>query len=217
MLTQLGILSCKRRYRYVNERLRHFWKRWHREYLTDLRESHDCNAKKAAKEPTVGDVVIVFDEGAKRNSWKTAVIEDLIPGKDNQVRGAHLRMITKRKAVRLSRPIQKLYPIEVRESSTNLPRSQEKQVERERTLRRRVIPRRTAALDAVWKTREMINQSDDYSLRADDKNTLIITVCEVAQRSLFWTTNGLNELPEVRFEFPFNLIGDNEKQNKGLY
>ena len=24
---------------------------------------------------------------------------------------------------------------------------------------------------------------------------------------MFWTPNGLNELPEVRFEFPFNLIG----------
>lgn len=32
-------ISCNRRYRYVNERLQHFWKRWHREYLTDLRES----------------------------------------------------------------------------------------------------------------------------------------------------------------------------------
>ena len=29
--------------------------------------------------------------------------------------------------------------------------------------------------------------------------------------------NGLNELPEVRFEFPFNLIGDHDKQNKGLF
>ena len=55
------------------------------------------------------------------------------------------------------------------------------------------------------------------SLHADDKNTLISTVCEAAQRSLFWTTNGLNELPEVRFEFPFNLIGNRDKQNKGLF
>ena len=31
------------------------------------------------------------------------------------------------------------------------------------------------------------------------------------QRSLFLTPNGLNELPEVRFEFPFNLIGDHDK------
>ena len=48
------------------------------------------------------------------------------------------------------------------------------------------------------------------SLRADDNETLISTVCEAAQRSLFWTPNGLNELPEVRFEFPFNLIGDHD-------
>ena len=33
---------------------------------------------------------------------------------------------------------------------------------------------------------------------------------------MFWTPNGLNELPEVRFEFPFNLIGDHDKQIKGL-
>ena len=48
------------------------------------------------------------------------------------------------------------------------------------------------------------------SLRADDNWTLISTVCEAAQRSLFWTPNGLNELPEVRFQFPFNLIGDHD-------
>ena len=54
------------------------------------------------------------------------------------------------------------------------------------------------------------------SLRADDNLTLISTVCEAVQRSLFRTPNGLNELPEVRFKFPFNLIGDHDKQNKGL-
>ena len=32
-------------------------------------------------------------------------------------------------------------------------------------------------------------------------------VCEAAPISLFWALNGLNELPEVRFKFPFNLIG----------
>ena len=34
-------------------------------------------------------------------------------GKDEQVRGANVRVITKRKIVCLSRPVQKLYPIEV--------------------------------------------------------------------------------------------------------
>ena len=145
----------------MNERLEHFWTRWHREYLTDLRESHNCNAKRAGKEPKVGDVVIVFEEGAKRNSWKMAVIEELIHGRDNKVRGANVRVVTKGKALRLSRPLQKLYPIEVRESSTDVPRSRERQGERERTLPKRVLPRRAAALDAAWKTREMMNQPDD--------------------------------------------------------
>ena len=45
----------------------------------------------------------------------------------------------------------------------------------------------------------------------------LAAVCEAAQRSLFWTPNGLNELLEVRFEFPFNLTGDHDKQNKDLF
>ena len=32
-----------------------------------------------------------------------------------------------------------------------------------------------------------------------------------------WTPSGLNELPEVHFEFPFNLIGDHDKTKKGLF
>ncbi len=154
-------IGCKRRYRYVNERLEHFWRRWHKEYLTDLRESHDCNANKAAKEPKVGDVVVVFEDGAKRNSWKMAVIERLIRGKDNKVRGANVRVISKGKIVRLNRPVQKLYPIEVRENNVDLPRSKGSQVERENPSQMRDRPRRAAALDAAWKTREMINQTND--------------------------------------------------------
>ena len=37
--------------------------------------------------------------------------------------------------------------------------------------------------------------------------TLVSNVFKPAPRSLFWAPNGFNELPEVRFEFPFNLIG----------
>ena len=37
--------------------------------------------------------------------------------------------------------------------------------------------------------------------------TVISNVYKAESRSLFWATNGLNKLPKVRFEFPFNLIG----------
>ena len=126
-----------------------------------MRESHDCNAKKVVKEPKVGDVVIVYEDGVKRNSWKMAIIEDLIQGKDNQVRGAKVRVITKGKVVRLNRPVQMLYPLEVRESVPELPQHLKSPVEQQGSVRKRDIPHRAAALDAAWKTREMINQSND--------------------------------------------------------
>ena len=52
----------------------------------------------------VGDVVLVYEEGVKRNLWKMAVVQSLISGKDDQVRGANVKVITKGRAVRLSRP-----------------------------------------------------------------------------------------------------------------
>ena len=45
------------------------------------------------------------------------------------------------------------------------------------------------------------------SLRRRRNLTLVSNVCEAAPISLFWAPNGVNELPEVRFEFPSMLIG----------
>ena len=150
--------SYRRRYKYINETLQHFWKRWQREYLTNLRESHDCNAQAIGKAPKVGDVVTVYEEGVKRNGWKMAVVESLIVGKDKEVRGANVRVITKGKAVHLSRPVQKLFPIEIRTETSEIS-----DVPKERVTgpQRRDVPRRSAALDAVWKTRAMVNQPND--------------------------------------------------------
>ena len=36
----------------------------------------------------------------------------------------------------------------------------------------------------------------------------VSNVCEAAPISSFWAPKGLNELPEMRFEFPFKLIGE---------
>ena len=45
------------------------------------------------------------------------------------------------------------------------------------------------------------------SLRRRRNLTPVSYVCKAALKSLFWAPNGLNELPEVRLEFAFNLIG----------
>ena len=44
-------------------------------------------------------------------------------------------------------------------------------------------------------------------LRCRGNLTPVSNVCAAALTSLFWALNGLYELPEVHFEFPFNLIG----------
>ena len=105
--------------------------------------------------------MIIYKDGVKRNSWKMAIIEGLIQGKDDPVRGAKVRVITKGKVVCLNRPMQMLYTLEVRESVPELPQRPKSPVERQGSARKRDIPRRVAALDAAWKTREMINQSND--------------------------------------------------------
>ena len=104
-------------------------------------------------------MVTVFEDGVKRNKWKMAVVESLILGKDEQVRGANVRVITKGKIVRLSRPVQKLYPIEV---SAELPEITGARARAERVTEARIrnVSRRTAALDVAWRTREMLNQSN---------------------------------------------------------
>jgi hypothetical protein len=103
--------TCDERFRYLTTRLKHFWKRWRREYLVNLREDHKPRADDhGVAKVNVGDVVTVFEEDVKRNKWKLGVVEGLIKGKDGVVRGAKLRVITSGKPVHLSRPVQKWYP-----------------------------------------------------------------------------------------------------------
>ena len=107
-------MSYSDRFRYISTRLAHFWARWRNEYLADLREYHRSKPGTNLRVIEIGDVVTVHEDNKKRGSWKMAEVEELVKGKDNVVRGATVRVITKGKQVRMSRPIQKLYPIEVK-------------------------------------------------------------------------------------------------------
>lgn len=103
----------------------------------------------------LGDVVVVYEEDRKRGEWKMGIVEGLVTGRDGNVRGAHVRVITKGKPVHLSRPVQKLYPLEIRsegeETRTNNARSQVAEVPTRTSLRR------NAALDSRWKTQLMLD------------------------------------------------------------
>ena len=143
------------RFKYLSTRLSHFWNRWRREYLANLREFHRCNTRNQDRTVEVGDVVVVFEEEKKRGEWKTGVVESLVKGKDGVVRGARVRTVTKGKPIHLSRPVQKLYPLEIRSKGEGLPRADSSvQADENPT---RTVPRRNAALDSRWKSRLMLD------------------------------------------------------------
>jgi len=99
--------EVKKRARMMSFLLNQFWRRWKTEYLTSLRESHRStgNNKQVVKK---GEVVLVHDDGP-RASWRLAVIEDVVTGNDGLIRSAKIRTSTGR----TSRPISRLYPLEV--------------------------------------------------------------------------------------------------------
>ena len=47
-------------------RLNHFWNRWQREYLANLREFYRCKVQNRDRTVEVGDIVVVYEEEKKR-------------------------------------------------------------------------------------------------------------------------------------------------------
>ena len=140
-------------------RLAHFWKKWRTEYLSGLREYHKSRSGANRKEISVNDIVTVFEDNVKRGFWKTAIVEELIEGKDNVVRGAKIRVITRGKPIRMSRPIQKLYLLEIRREteSTGVRNAEEQSEQTIKETTKRNVPRRAAAIASEQKTRKMVD------------------------------------------------------------
>ena len=65
--------------------------------------------KSEAVNINVGDVVMIKDESKKRGKWKIGIISELFQGKDDQIRGARMKI----PRGYLDRPIQLLYPLEL--------------------------------------------------------------------------------------------------------
>ena len=87
--------------------LKNFWTRWRSEYLTSLREFHKTTGNNI-QQVKAGDVVLVHDDTPRVN-WKYAVIESVIKGNDGLIRAVNIRTSTGK----TTRPITKLYPLEV--------------------------------------------------------------------------------------------------------
>ena len=105
--------ELSRRQKYLSTVLQHVWDRWRKECLSELQEHHRCKMSPQVRIIKLGDVVCVFEDSTPRQRWKIGVEEDLIYGRDKNVRAAVVRMSPREREMRLKRPVQRLYPIEV--------------------------------------------------------------------------------------------------------
>ena len=118
--------SLRRRAKYFNNVLSHFWRRWSKEYLLELRDAHrhhNVNTHTISVKP--GEAVVVHDESHPRAFWKLARVKELIIGKDGRPQGAVLRLPRRDgQQTTLQRPLQLIYFLEISES---LPPAEEVQ------------------------------------------------------------------------------------------
>ena len=108
-INPLTSTQLKTRMNRLSSLLNHFWMRWRDEYLTELHEAHWRTRPNTSQPPiSVGDVVVIHDEDLPRGFWRFGKVEDLIMGRDGEVRGATVRLSS---GSVLRCPVQRLYPL----------------------------------------------------------------------------------------------------------
>ena len=74
-----------------------------------LRERYNFNCKEPTRNPSLGEVVLIHDD-CNRLNWNLGLITEFVHGLDGVIRSAKLRSKNKE----ITRPITKLYPLEIR-------------------------------------------------------------------------------------------------------
>ena len=97
----------RKRWRRIQEVVRHFWNRWLKEWVPGLNTRKKwVHPQKDLKE---GDVVIVMNQNEPRGNWPLGRIVEVFPGSDGHVRVVRLKIGTNT----IVRPISKLCPLEL--------------------------------------------------------------------------------------------------------
>ena len=98
--------KLSRRFLHLQVLLKHFWKRWTKEYLPSLVIHTEWLTEEDV--PKIGDMCLINEENTSRPTWPLGKVVEVIPGKDNLVRTFKL----KTKSGTLTRPIQRLHLLE---------------------------------------------------------------------------------------------------------
>ncbi|XP_068704703.1 uncharacterized protein [Montipora foliosa] len=104
--------ELSRRAKYLTTVLSQFWRRWQKEYLTELRVHHNCQLKNRQPTVNVGDVVCIHKDRTPRLFWNMGVVKALITGRDGFHRAAVVRTRSGDRVIDVTRPLKKLFPVE---------------------------------------------------------------------------------------------------------
>ena len=99
--------NLRKRWRRVQELVRHFWHRWFREWIPTLNVRSKW--RKELKDIAVGDIVLVMSLDLPRGKWPLGRVIEVYPGKDQHVRVAKVQLENNV----LVRPITKLCPLDI--------------------------------------------------------------------------------------------------------
>ncbi|XP_066927907.1 uncharacterized protein [Clytia hemisphaerica] len=125
--------QVEKRVQYLETLLEHFWNRWNKEYLTELREHWKQKRMKRQPITKVNDIVLIMDDKLARSKWRVGIIEKLIPSNDGQIRAATVRTVTETGRISyLRRPVNKLIPLEVSDEEDEIHRREIKFVDEEK-------------------------------------------------------------------------------------
>lgn len=91
-----------RRWQLLQQLTQHFWKRWHREYITSLQHRFKWSTERNNIE--VGALALIIDENLPPAKWSLGRVLEIHPGADGLVRVATLKY----KNSTIQRPISKL-------------------------------------------------------------------------------------------------------------
>ncbi|GFV94143.1 integrase catalytic domain-containing protein [Trichonephila clavipes] len=106
-IEELNSNSLNKRIKYRSKLLKDLRQRFRNEYLSQLIQKHN---EKESRDPQIGEVFLVGDDNKKRLFWALAKIIELIPGRDGKIRTVRL----KTQHGKMLRPIQRIYPLEIR-------------------------------------------------------------------------------------------------------
>ena len=98
--------NLRKRWRRIQELVRHFWRRWLQEWLPSLGARTKWHQER--RDLQVGEVVLVVSPDTARGNWPLGRVVEVYPGVDGRVRVAKLQV----GEGTLVRPVVKLCPLE---------------------------------------------------------------------------------------------------------